>query len=333
MRITFKNVGQGDSIVLEWQKENGSTGVGIVDCNLHNGQNPTLLHIQNAAYTRIDFIVLSHPHSDHFSGMLELIEYCETQGISIGCFYHTCQQHPDYFKAACKSTTVQKKLIQLFRKIKTLFCEGSINKQSLSQFSEPIPLKENITMKCLSPSEREYDDFITSEKYKYSEEQPDNIPKANKLSTLLQIQGEDWYVLLTSDSEKSTFVRLAKQHKNAFDGNLLLGQSSHHGAWSNHWDTFWKQRKKKDSTFAVISVGKNRYQHPSQKTVDSFVKHQYQLRYTNAIGPLRDLEHGKAQKNAAALDVFSSIVADYGKDIAFKIQGDNIRAIEDENHA
>ncbi len=328
MRITFKNVGQGDSIILEWQKENGRAGVSIIDCNLYNGKNPTLLHVQKAAYKRIDFVILSHPHHDHFSGILALIEYCEDKRIAIGCFYHTCQQYPDYIKAACKAITVQKELIQLLQKIQILFRKGKTKKQSLSQFSEPILQEKEVAMKCLSPSEREYDDFISSEKYKYNEEETGNIPKANKLSTLLKIEGQGWYILLTSDTEKSTFIRLAKQHKEDFDGNLLLAQSPHHGAWPNHWDTFWKQRRKKDGAFAVISVGKNQYKHPSQKTVDSFIKHQYQLRYTNAIGPLRNFEMStEAQKISTALDVFSSVVSNHEKDIAFEIMNGNISEI------
>ncbi len=328
MYVTFKNVGQGDSIVLEWQKESGQRGIGIVDCNLHNSKNPTLLYIQKAAYTSIDFIVLSHPHHDHFSGMLALIEYCEAQQIPIGCFYHTCQQHPDYFKAAYKSIALRKELISLFQKVQLLFRKGKIRKQSLNQFSEPILLEKEVAMKCLSPSEREYDDFISSENYKYNEEETGNVPKANKLSTLLKIEGQGWYILLTSDAEKSTFNRLAKQHKEEFDSNLLLAQSPHHGAWSNHWDTFWKQRKKKDGAFAVISVGTNQYKHPSQKTVDSFINHQYQLRYTDAVGPLRKFERSPvARKNAIALDTFSSVGSDYGRDVAFELRDGNVSEI------
>ena len=260
--------------------------------------------------------------------MLELIEYCESQQIPIGCFYHTCQQHPDYFKAACKSTTTQKELIQLFRKIKALFDRESINKQSLSQFSELIFLRKEIKIKCLSPSEREYDDFISSENYRYAEEEQSNVPKANKLSTLLKIQGPDWYILLTSDTEKNSFKRLINQHKQEFADKLLLAQSPHHGAWLNHWDEFWKQRKRVDGAFAAISVGKNQYQHPSQKTIDSFIRYQYQLRYTNAIGPLRNFEMStEAQKISTALDVFSLVVSNHEKDIAFEIMDGNISEI------
>ena len=210
MRITFKDVGQGDSIILEWINGDGTAGVGIIDCNLYNDENPVLLHIQRLACSHIDFIVLSHPHYDHFSGMLELLKFCEGNQIEVGCFYHTCQQHPDYIKAACKSITTQKELGHLLLKIQSLFKEAKIRKQTLSQFAEPIPLEETVSIKCLSPSEREYDDFISSTIFKYSEEEHGNIAKANKLSTPLKIQGLDWYILLTSDTELSTFKRLAK---------------------------------------------------------------------------------------------------------------------------
>ena len=93
MTISFKNVGQGDSIVLEWESE-GKRKCGIVDCNRYNGHNPVVAHLQKSTIRELSFIFLSHPHEDHFSGLLELFEYCETNDITILRFAHTLRSDP-----------------------------------------------------------------------------------------------------------------------------------------------------------------------------------------------------------------------------------------------
>lgn len=67
MRITFKDVGQGDSIILEWDKD-GKKKIGIIDCNKYFGANPVLSYIKNPEnkVEEIEFLILSHPHHDHF---------------------------------------------------------------------------------------------------------------------------------------------------------------------------------------------------------------------------------------------------------------------------
>ncbi|MCY7362979.1 MAG: hypothetical protein LH629_13085, partial [Ignavibacteria bacterium] len=59
--VLFKNVGQGDSILVEWL--NGSQKhFGIIDCNLYESRNPLLEELANRNIEFIDFIILSHLH-------------------------------------------------------------------------------------------------------------------------------------------------------------------------------------------------------------------------------------------------------------------------------
>ena len=89
LKVTFKDVGQGDSIIIEWRK-NSKSYVGIIDCNLKtNNRNPILEHIKILSTKEISFIILSHPHYDHFSGFEDLFNYCEKNKIIIKNFIHT----------------------------------------------------------------------------------------------------------------------------------------------------------------------------------------------------------------------------------------------------
>ena len=68
LTITFKNVGQGDTIILEWQNDQGKNEIGIIDCHLKNGKsNLAIEHILEGGYRKISFMILTHPHADHLS--------------------------------------------------------------------------------------------------------------------------------------------------------------------------------------------------------------------------------------------------------------------------
>ncbi|MCD4793869.1 MAG: MBL fold metallo-hydrolase [Bacteroidales bacterium] len=102
--ITFKNVGQGDSIFLEW-KNNDDNHFGIIDSNKYKDTNPILEELKKRKITEIDFIIISHLHYDHYSGIAEILDYCIYNSIKINSFLHTLQQ--DYlfiFSKILKST-------------------------------------------------------------------------------------------------------------------------------------------------------------------------------------------------------------------------------------
>jgi beta-lactamase superfamily II metal-dependent hydrolase len=63
--------------------------VGIIDSALANGQNKTLDYLNSNSIDEIEFIVLSHLHYDHFSGMADIFEHCIAKNIRVKYFYHS----------------------------------------------------------------------------------------------------------------------------------------------------------------------------------------------------------------------------------------------------
>jgi len=102
VEVVFRNVGQGDSIILKWV-ENGNSSYAIIDCNLFKGQNSVLEYVKHENVKEIDFMILSHPHEDHFSGFLQLLSFCNSNSIKIRRFLHTALIHPTYLRACSKS--------------------------------------------------------------------------------------------------------------------------------------------------------------------------------------------------------------------------------------
>jgi competence protein ComEC len=317
LTVTFKNVGQGDSIILEWL-DNGQSKIGIIDCHLFNNTNPVLNHIQQSNYQEIDFIILTHPHYDHFSGFNQLLDYCSIHKIIIQKFLHTSYQVPAYLRAANKTVNAQRELATLFNNIRKLWKIDKIIAEQcyIDNLSKDIHLNDDISIKILAPSTHELDAYISNIRVDNDEESYDNNANANWLSTFLKIYSTDWQIILTSDCEKRVLNRWKNNDIEFSNQGLLLAQSPHHGAKGNHTSKFWKQFVNTTQTPIAISVGENGYKHPSQDNIDYFMQTGFKI-YTTQQGEIMSKE---AQRVSSILDIFSEkkeIVN--ARDITFRI--------------
>jgi len=274
IHLTFKNVGQGDSIILEWE-DNKIAKICIIDCNLFHGQNPVLDYIIKKNYKTIEYLILSHPHLDHFSGFLPLIEYCKANSIKILYFLHTCSQVPSFLESATKSAESERELQRLFLYLFRNYQDQGI-KVATIQGNSPnssIHLNKRLALKVLSPTLDELNKYVRNAYYPFNEEESLDNPKANWLSTIIKIESENWYVLLTSDADKSSLIRIDKHESSELDKTLTIGQIPHHGAFGNHNNTFWKKRNRFDKTAMVVSSGPNSHDHPSTQVINFFLEY------------------------------------------------------------
>jgi beta-lactamase superfamily II metal-dependent hydrolase len=309
IKISFKNVDQGDSIVLEWT-EKGENRIGIIDCSLNEkGENPVLDYIRSQKIKNVEFVILSHPHLDHFSGLPTLLEYCRDSNIQISSFIHTCSQVRNYIKSAISSTAAIKKITKVFKIVKKLRDDTGLNEGAITAPFSSYPMGD-ASLTFLSPTSFELDKYVKNESYHSPEESGGNTPNANWLSTVIKISIGDSYILLTSDTEKYSLVRIDKS-KMLNDENLklILAQSPHHGAKRNHSNSFWKKRNyQKTETPIVFSVGKNSYGHVSEDTLSSFEKLDYKIYSTNPQGALLKKRTVKSVSNSQLLNTFSHLV-------------------------
>ena len=297
IKITFKEAGHGDSIILEWEN-NDESCIGIIDCNLRrNGTNPVLDHLSKTVFSRISFILLSHPHYDHYSGLRQVLEHCEKNSIFIGCFLHTAHQVPAYLKSAVKTNEAKIELKKLFKKVHELYKNGFIGYPSyVNPDRQDFILNSKTSIRFLSPSSQEDLNYLNGQAVFADEEKGHNNANANWLSSVLKIYTDSWYLLLTSDAERRTLGRLGIKNANEFREQLIIAQSPHHGANDNHYPAFWKHRKGNAKDIPIVfSVGSNSYNHPSQKTVESFQKLDYQIYSTNQVGGLSGQDY-KSQR-------------------------------------
>ncbi len=78
MTVTYLNVGQGDSAFI--QLPNGQTM--LIDSGSEEYGNTVLGFIRDKGYTKIDYLIATHPHEDHIGGMATVIN-----GLEVGRIY------------------------------------------------------------------------------------------------------------------------------------------------------------------------------------------------------------------------------------------------------
>ncbi len=327
IRITFKNVGQGDSVIIEWKKKKENK-IAIIDCKKAYRTNPVLDYIKEKNVHEIAFILLSHPHLDHCSGLADLIEYCISKNIKINYFLHTSNNMPNFWKAAIEGDEAKFKIIRLFKVIKEAEKIG-MNRHPIQAdlIFNDITLNDEYSIKLIAPTSKHLDNYAKNFIEPPFEEEAGNKPCANWLATVIKIYSNkhDGYILLTSDSNKEAMF-YKETDPDVFNGKLILAQCPHHGAEGNFKNAFWKLIKREDKTPIVISVGDNIYGHPAEKVVTDFNKNNYKIFSTNEIGALlRKQLSDKGKEASIHLSTFGEVVATSRVD---NLNGDKVFEID-----
>jgi len=318
MRITYKDVGQGDSILLEWESE-GAKKIGIIDCNLKGKSNPVLTHIKSHGYSEIEFIILSHPHRDHYSGMLGLLNYCEESGIVIKQFAHTLilagnTKFWKYFEVSSKDSRQLNTLIKKWRVLKEA---GTILRMVALIDGKPLKISEEILLECLAPSHEdaeEYQKVVMNDADKNIKEASQ---AANHLSTVFKLSSYGCNALLTSDAENYALEGVIdRQGTNLSKDKFHLCQLPHHGSINNHYPSFWNMIQTSPIKYAIISAGKHRtYNHPSFSVIRAFHADGYSVHCTNILNGMEEYTNYLRILKEACLefDSCSTLAEEYRK--------------------
>jgi competence protein ComEC len=320
IEITFKDVGQGDSVIIEWV-DNGIKKIAIIDCNKTKLTNPVLEYISQSEYKEIEFLLLSHPHYDHFSGFSDLINYCLKNEIKIKYFLHTSSQVPDFIKAANKSIMGQNEGMELFKLLRSKSFKDSGAQVAAMQgesIASEISVANLFKIKFLAPTLTELDRYASNSTYSWDEEDHGEA-NANLLSSFLKIYSENWFILLTSDLDPSVFLYYGIKKKEEIQGKLILGQSAHHGSKNNLKKDFWRKLDRDSKTPIVISVGENRYGHPHEEVLNFFNTEGFSIYTTNEIGYLTHQKVPEATEIKNLLDMYSNALPNSKKS---KFSGD-----------
>jgi competence protein ComEC len=305
LRINFKNVGQGDCILLEWKNEEDVWELAIIDCNKKgrlSQKNIDNVKTQIKEYGKVNFIFLSHPHFDHFSGLKELLDFCEEESIVVESIFDTAllvneSLEVDFNKKLFQSYLKQEKggkvkaLISLFETFQYWETQKGALRETFANASLMINVPKRLRIYTLSPTSKETKSYLLNTFEKQDDRTlslKSSISDANILSTIICIETPLWQVLLTSDAVTTTFSRLLDirgRSANVItnDVPVIALQVPHHGSEKNHNVEFWDDYIDKE-TISFISSGQNKiYKHPNEQVVDYFHKKTKAVYATNNV--------------------------------------------------
>jgi len=227
LRVYFLNVGQGDAIYIRTPEEQ--------DILIDGGPDASVLSELGKVMPfwdrQIDVMVLTHPHSDHVAGLVEVLRRFEVKQIYYTGVLHTA---PDYLAwlTEIKNKNVSMNIVHDFFELK---------------------LSDEIKLQFLYPTVSLVNKKMT---------------ELNNSSIVTRLVDGDTEFLFTGDAEAEVEEALLKKYC-ALEQPCALASDvlkvGHHGSTSSSLEEFLKAV---DPRYAVISVGQdNSFGHPHLRTL------------------------------------------------------------------
>lgn len=289
--IYFKNAGRGDTVFIHWNV-NGQLKAGLIDCNIVNGGIRYITeHLEKYAIRELEFVIMSHPHYDHYSGFLQLFEYCEQHQVLVKQFVHTGMfsrskmkdlfnrdftgnELMEYWLSTVNYQHHKEELLKLFTWLGEQYeirPKGVVQDVQVTTDNHELVLDDDVSLKFLAPCEKEeFEKYIACTFDKHTghllntRHETAHNPYAVYLSALIQVycKNSDWHILLCSDVTKFTFERISNRgavEDDFWARKVMAVQVPNHGAADHHHPGFWDKIRGLDNTYFLIYPDKNRH--------------------------------------------------------------------------
>lgn len=196
LTVKVLDIGQGDSILIQTPQQ-----VVLVDTGDVGTKDKLVSYIKKLGITKIDKVVITHPHADHLGGMSAVMDSFPIAQIFDSGFATTTGMYRQYLSAA------QKKKIPF----------------SVLQAGGEVDLGDGMLLKVLAPEKP----FISG-----------SDSDVNNNSVVLKLVYGDFSMLLTGDAETESEERMLRRFGPQLKSRIL--KSGHHGSRSSSSPAFLK---------------------------------------------------------------------------------------------
>lgn len=237
-QVHFIDVGQGDAIAIRFA--DGKTM--LVDSGTESYLPKLTNYLDNIVLKggkKIDYVVLTHPDSDHSSNMAHIVNNYE-----IGTFYR-----PKIYEE------IENKIPSVYNlDYRNLLI--SIDKKNVEvRFNEDGIRLENgdIGVKWLMPHENE------------------SLDTTNDYSPILIVEDNGVKLMLTGDISGDIEEMLIEDHNSGIiDLNVDILKLAHHGS---KYSSSYEFLKATSPNYVVTSVGENTYGHPANDVIERLLQY------------------------------------------------------------
>ncbi len=250
LKLRIMDVGQGQSIILEWGKNKRALidGGGFYSKNFDTGKD-ILRPVLSANHPlKIEFLALTHPHRDHIKGFLFLAK--------------TFQINRVYSSLLPMIDVPIGKHSHLAKELDTILKKRSIPRQILT-CGDRIYLEDNLFLEILSPPKG-------------------IVPKGNTGIIFRLVAKNHGLALIPGDAEHKDLKNLLKTQQNLQADVLIL---PHHGSKTGFLPKFYQ---KVQPRVAVASTGNlNKHDFPAPIIHNILLKYDIPLRTTAQEGEIQ----------------------------------------------
>ena len=222
LNVYFLNVGQGDSIYIELP---GGKNALIDGGPSKAAAGPLAKFLSDKKVTRIDHVVLTHPHSDHYNGLGYVFS-----NMTVDNFYDTRMDN----SGATGDNAIREQVKTLG--INTVYPAAG----DLLDWSAP-GLEVKVFNACSEPG-------LSS-----------NSNALNNCSITFKLSYRGSSLLFTGDTQNDAEARLVQRYGSGLKADVL--KVGHHGSKYSSTEIFLKAVR---PARAYIEVGQNNYGHPTQ---------------------------------------------------------------------
>ena len=236
--IVFLNAVQGDAKIIRFSDGK----VMVVDCNIDEAPENIIEYLKEAGIKKIDYLVITHQHHDHFSGLKEIADNFEVNEVWTTAYRRK--------KSEESEETYQKYKEEYLDGVKTLKNNGATVKTPSAR-NDPKVDNGEYEVKVLGPSS-----YVQGNNEDIHEE-----------SMAIQIRHKNNSILLTGDTTNDGLERIRSNYD---IHNTTILQGSHHGSDEGANPDAIKEAHPK---FTIISVGKNNpHGHPHDEAMETYRK-------------------------------------------------------------
>jgi beta-lactamase superfamily II metal-dependent hydrolase len=250
IKVHYIDVGQGDcELILA-----GDTSVLIDAGEAEYGEKVTE-YLSSLNIKKLDYVVATHPHSDHIGGLPDVINSFEIGKILMP-------------KITGDMTPTSKSYENLLNAIKSKGLKATAAKAGL-KYTLPVSDEKNAVIEFVAPAKEKYDSL-------------------NNYSAVIKLTYGDVSFLFTGDAENEAEKDILASKANISADILKVG---HHGSSSSSSKAFLDAVNPK---LCIISVGEeNSYNHPNAKTIERLNTFTDQIYRTDLNGTVIVYSDGK----------------------------------------
>lgn len=230
LRVDFLDIGQGDATLIEFSNQEQM----LVDCALDSRVLEALGRVMSPLDRTIDYLVLTHPHKDHYGGCVDVLRRFEVKHIILSGYH---DQHSSYYQEFSRAVDSEGASIQ------NLETEEKLNIGS-STLHFLYPDHSLVQSSGVPGDDREVG--------------------TNNTSVVFLLTTGEIDLLMTGDAEAELEQYLVEKYGSRLDVEIL--KAGHHGSPTSSLDEFLALVT---PLHTVISAGvDNEYGHPSLRVLN-----------------------------------------------------------------